>query len=265
MKLAQSFKAMILIIMALTLLNACEGPRSYPPPLVYYYVSPASTYLRDCPSYECGIIANVFSGDRVELLDRNDYGWARVRLERSGQVGWIPGDLLSLSPMPATFYVAASTVYLRECADYNCRALELLYRGDRIEKLDQNNLGWWRVASLKSRAQGWIPVSAVSSSPGPPYFYVAVSSLALRAGPSTSTRVLTTLGLNNQVEMLGMGPGGWANVRDMRTGTIGWVSSYYLETFPVSQARPAPKRKTPSKKGAPPEPEEPPKTAPKAM
>ncbi len=266
MELPRRVKGMILILMALTLISACEGPRYYPPPVVYYYVSPASTYLRDCPGYECGIIANVFSGDRVELLDRNDYGWSQVRLTRTGQVGWIPGDLLSLTPMPATFYVAAGTVYLRECADYNCRALELLYRGDRVEKIDQNNLGWWRVVSFKSRAQGWVPVSAVSPSPGPPYYYVAVSSLALRAGPTTSSRVLTNLGFNNQVEMLGMGPSGWANVRDVRTGTIGWVSSYYLETFPVSHARPAPKRKSPAKKGAP-EPEEAPKAPgpPKAM
>lgn len=263
MRLRYSARGMILILLALTLMGACEGPRYYPPPVTYYYVSPSSTYLRECPGYECGIIANVFSGDRVELLDRNDYGWSQVRLSRSGQVGWVPGDLLSLTPMPATYYVAATTVYLRECADYNCRALELLYRGDRVEKMDQNNLGWWRVASLKSRAQGWIPVSAVSSSPGPPFYYVAVSSLALRAGPNIGSRLLMTLGLNNQVEMLGMGPQGWANVRDLRTGTIGWVSSYYLETFPVSQARPAPKRKTPTKKGAP-EPEEAPK-GPKAM
>jgi uncharacterized protein YgiM (DUF1202 family) len=264
MNLPHRFKGLMAMLFLMTLASACEGPRAYPPPVVYYYVSPVSTYLRDCPSYECGIIANVYSGDRVELLDRNDYGWSQVRLTRSGQVGWIPGDLLSLAPMPANFYVAAATVYLRECADYNCRALELLYRGDRVEKIDQNNLGWWRVVSSKSRTQGWVPVVAVSPSPGPPFYYVAVSSLALRANPSTSSRIITNLGFNSQVEMLGMGPAGWANVREVRTGTIGWVSSYYLETFPVSQARPAPKRKAPAKKAAPEE-EEAPKRAPKAM
>ena len=264
-------RAVILILLALTLVSACEPPRSsYPPPMVYYYVSPTSTFVRSCPSYgdECVILATVYSGDRVELLDRNDFGWSRVRVERVGTVGWIPSDLLSYSALPATYYVSMNNVYLRDCADYNCRSLELLYRGDRVEKIDQDNRGWWRVTSSKTRTTGWIPVSAVSPRPGPPYYYVNVSSLALRAGPSTSHRTLTTLHLNNQVEMLNMGPTGWAEVRDLRTNIIGWAAARYLETFPVThpKAAPAPaKRKAPSKKGAPEEPEEAPKAGPKAM
>jgi len=266
------FKGLILIFMALTLLSACEAPGPYyPPPTVYYYVSPTMTFLRSCPSYgeECYIVETVYSGDRVELLDRNDWGWSRVRLERTGATGWMPSDLMSLSPLPSTYYVSMSNVYLRECGDYNCRALELLYRGDRVEKVDQDNRGWWRVMSLKSRTTGWIPAAALSPRPGPPYFYVDVSSLALRAGPSTGTRVLTTLHLNDQVEMLGMGPAGWAEVRDVRTNIIGWVAARYLETFPVAYPKAAPRKRAPAKKEAPEEPEEAPKApaapAPKAM
>ena len=176
------WKAILLTLMVLTLASACTTPPAYYPPAVYYYVAPTTSYLRDCPSYECGMVATVYSGDRVELLDRNDYGWSRARLVRTGAVGWIPTDLLSYSPLPATYYVATSTVYLRDCADFNCRALELLTRGDRIEKLDQDNRGWWRVMSMKSRNQGWIPASAVSLTPGPPFYYVAIQGLNLRAG-----------------------------------------------------------------------------------
>ncbi len=259
-------KGLLLLFLIIALVSGCEQPRSYPVPPSYSYVVPTTTYLRSCASYadECYVVAQVFSGDRVTVLDRNDYNWARVQLERSGVIGWIPGELLTPSPVPSNFYVAWNSVYLRDCADYNCRSVELLNRGDRVDKIDQDYRGWWRVRSIKSGLTGWIPASAVAPSPGPPYFYVAVSSLALRASPSTSSRIITNLGFNSQVEMLGMGPAGWANVRVVRTGTIGWVSSYYLETFPVSQARPAPKRKAPAKKAAPEE-EEAPKSTPKAM
>ena len=256
-----------LILAAITLLAGCETPRgvAYPVTPTYYYVTPSTTYLRDCPGYECGVVTEVYSGDRVVVLDRNDFGWARVQVDRTGSIGWLPGELLSFSPIPATFYIAYSTVYLRDCADYNCRTVELLHRGDRVEKLDQDYRGWWRVMSNKSRNSGWVPASAVSMRPGPPYFYVNVSSLALRAGPSTGNRILTTLGLNNQVEMLGSGVGGWVQVRDLRTGTIGWVAARYLESFPVAYPKAVPqKKRAPAKKGAPAE-EEAPKPSPKAM
>ncbi len=229
----------------LAFLAGCQTSPFYaysptPPPPQYYYVLPTSTYLRGCPGYgdECAIITQVFAGDRVQLLDRNDAGWFRVKAERTGMVGWIPSSLLSLSPAPAFFYVSAVSEYLRECADYNCRGLELLRRGDRVEKLDQDPRGWWRVMSMKTKRVGWLPVFAVSPQPGPPYMYVNVSSLALRAGPGTSHRMIATLSLNDRVEVLSMGPGGWAQVRDVRRNLIGWSASRYLESFPVTAPTP---------------------------
>ncbi len=259
-------KALFLMLMLLSLLCACQPPSSsYPVTPTYNYVVPTTTYLRDCPGYECGIVTAVYSGDRVVVLDRNDYGWARVQLDRTGAIGWISNELLSYTPVPASFYVALTSVYMRDCADYNCRAVELLHRGDRVDKIDQDYRGWWRVRSFRTGTSGWIPAAALSTRPGPPYYYVNVSSLALRSGPGTSNRILTTLSLNQQVEVLGSGSGGWMQVRDMRTNTIGWAYGRYLESFPVSSPRPAPSHRAPTKKSAPHE--EAPKTPsqPKAM
>jgi uncharacterized protein YgiM (DUF1202 family) len=254
MRFARIAPGFLLCWMALTLLSGCQPPATtggYPVAPSYNYVVPTVTYLRDCPGYECGIVSEVYSGDRVIVLDRNDFGWVRVQLDRTGGIGWISGDLLSYSPVPASFYVSLRTVYLRNCADYNCSAMELLHRGDRVDKLDQDSRGWWRVKSFRTGNSGWIPVAALSIRPGPPHYYVNVSSLALRSGPSTSNRMLTSLGLNNQVEVLGSGVGGWLQVRDTRTNIIGWVYGRYLESFPVSYPRSAPKRHSPSRKGAP--------------
>lgn len=247
---------LLLLIMAAAV--GCQQPRPYPVTPAYNYVIPTITYLRECPGYECATVAEVFSGDRVLVLDRNDFGWSRVQLDRTGAIGWIFGDLLSYTPVPATFYITLASVYLRSCADYNCSNVELLRRNDRVEKIDQDYRGWWRVRSFRSGKSGWIPAAAVGIKPGTPYYYVNVESLAMRSGPSTSNRVLTTLGLNRQVEMLGSGTGGWVQVRDLKTNTIGWVAGRYVESFPVSQPRPVPKRPGPPKKPGK-EPEEAPK------
>ena len=74
------------------------------------------------------------------------------------------------------------------------------------------------------------------------------------------------MNFNDKVEMLDQSPTGWSKVRDLRTGVIGWVSSNYLETFPVSHPKAAPKKRkaTGKDKESEPEPQEKP-AAPKAM
>lgn len=270
MRFARCTQGLLLILAALTLFSGCQPPATttggYPVSPSYSYVVPTTTYLRDCPGYECGVVTEVYSGDRVVVLDSNDFGWVRVQLDRTGAIGWISSELLSYTPAPASFYVSLTSVYLRNCADYNCPAVELLHRGDQVDKLDQDSRGWWRVRSSRSGKSGWVPAAALSIRPGPPYYYVNVSSLALRSGPSTGNKVLTTLGLNSQVELLGSGVGGWLQVREMRTNIIGWVYGRYLESSPVSSPRPVTKPRSPSRKGAP-EPGEAPQTPiqPKAM
>ena len=237
MRFARIVLALLVILVSLALLSGCEMPAAttggYPVSPTYNYVVPTMTYLRDCPGYDCGVVSEVYGGDRVIVLDRNNFGWDRVQLDRTGVIGWISADLLSYSPGPASFYVSLSTVYMRGCADYNCSPVELLHRGDRVNRLNQESRGWWRVRSIRTGQTGWIPAAALSIRPGPAYYYVNVNGLALRSGPSTSHRILTTLGLNNQVEVVGSGVGGWLQVRDTRTNIIGWVYGRYVEAFPV--------------------------------
>jgi uncharacterized protein YgiM (DUF1202 family) len=251
MKFRQVLKAGYPVILLLLLASACATPYpsvSVSPQPPAYYVIPATTYLRSCAGYDCSVIEMLYGGDRVGLLERNEFGWSHVRLFRTGQDGWVPSDLLSYTPRPSLYYVAWNSVYIRECADYNCRGVLLLRRGDRVERLDQDFRGWWRVRSANTGIQGWIPASSVSPQAGPPYLYVAVSSLALRTGPSTASRMITSLSLNTKVEMLETGPGGWAQVRVVNTGAMGWAYSRYLESFPVKHPRAVSKKKAPAAK-----------------
>ena len=115
-----------------------------------------------------------------------------------------------------------------------------------------------------SEPPGPEPEAYMPVSPGPPYFYVTVDGLALRAGPSTSTPILTTLRFNQQVEMMGTSDGGWFQVRDPGTGTVGWAASRYLQSYPGNYPRPVPRRRPPAtkEKGEPAQEEQAPASAP---
>jgi hypothetical protein len=80
---------------------------------------------------------------------------------------------------------------------------------------------------------------------GPPIYFVNVSSLALREGPTTSARQITTLSFNDEVELLDSSAG-WGRVYDIRRGFEGWASLKYLQPAPADRPRPVYRKRTPS-------------------
>lgn len=59
-------KGALLILAAFILFSGCEtpSPGGYPVAPTYNYVVPTTTYLRDCPGYQCGVVTELYSGDR---------------------------------------------------------------------------------------------------------------------------------------------------------------------------------------------------------
>ena len=57
---------------------------------------------------------------------------------------------------------------------------------------------------------------------------VEASRLNLRAGPDAGARVLATLPRGLAVQPLGAARGSWQRVRDIGTGTEGWVAARFL-------------------------------------
>ena len=96
--------------------------------------------------------------------------------------------------------------------------------------------------------------------PGPQLYFVNVSSLALREGPTTAAPQIGTLQFNDEVEILET-RSGWARIGDARRDQTGWASMRYLQPIPADRPRPVP-RKRPAP--APKEPAQPAPT-PKAM
>ena len=106
------------------------------------------------------------------------------------------------------------------------------------------------------------PPMVVMETPPPPQpqlYFVNVSSLALREGPTTAAPQIGTLQFNDEVEILETNSG-WARVGDVRRERTGWASMRYLQPVPADRPRSVPKRRAPA-------PQEPAKPAapPKAM
>jgi Bacterial SH3 domain len=100
--------------------------------------------------------------------------------------------------------------------------------------------------------------------PSPPLYFVTVSGLALREGPTTASPQIGTLEFNDAVELLDTSSG-WGRVVDVRRDLTGWASMRYLQPMPADRARTVPrKRPAPAPKETP---KETPKPAesPKAM
>ena len=104
---------------------------------------------------------------------------------------------------------------------------------------------------------GPLPPPPMVETPPPPLYFVNISSLALREGPTTAAPQIGTLQFNDEVEILET-RSGWARVGDARRDRTGWASMRYLQPMPadrprtVPRKRPAPAPKEPVKPAEPP-------------
>jgi SH3-like domain-containing protein len=239
------------------LAGACAAP---PPPAPggTFYLTSDMTYLRDAADFGSHVVGQLYKGDPVERLDIRETGWWRVHSGRTGQAGWVPAELLSPNPVPVVYVYVTQTVHLRECPKDFCPTLQMLSRGDQVQKVEQNDQGWWRVLVVKSRNLGWLPAKVVAEhleksqakAPEPQYYFVVVRRLTLRREPLPNAEAITLLQFNNQVEKLEQNPG-WVKVRQPASGAIGWVPERFLGTTPLKFPRFEKPRK---KKSQPPKP-----------
>lgn len=222
--------------------KAPEGP---------FYVTPEITYLLDSPGTGGIALGPLYKGDKVEMVDAGKSPWWQVKLQRSGQVGWVRQELLSPDPAGTSFYyVNQDTLPLLECPGADCLPLHYLYRGEQVRRVEEGNRGWWRVLVVASHSLGWVPASALTEriedtrQIRKTYYYVAVRKLILRANPSTRGQVIRTLRFNDQVEKIGETKD-WYQVRQPSTGALGWVFSGDLVNLPLISPRGMPSKSEP--------------------
>ena len=224
--------------------KAPEGP---------FYVTPEITYLLDNPGHGGNVLGPLYKGDKVEMVDAGESPWWQVKLQRSGQVGWVRQELLSSDPVAKGFhYVNQDTLPLLECPRDDCLPLHLLSRGEQVQRVEEGDRGWWRVLVVASHSLGWVPASALTEriedtrqkQIRKPYYYVAVRKLILRAKPSNQSQVIRSLRFNDQVQKIGETKD-WFQIRQPSTGALGWVLSRDLEDLPLILPRGVPTKKEP--------------------
>lgn len=239
------FRGVLLLTLAVALAGACAAPPPHSPEGDYYLITDM-TYLRDAATYDSNVVGQLYKADQVERFEVGASGWWRVRSGRTGQTGWVTGDLFSPTPVPVPLFWVIHTVALRECPKNLCPSLQLLSQGDQVQKVEQNDQGWWRVLVVKSRNLGWLPAGVLAESleqlqakaAEKPYLYVAARRLKLHRQPLPEAEVVKQLQFNDQVEKLEENPSGWTKVRQAASGAVGWVQGRYLETLPMRAPRP---------------------------
>jgi uncharacterized protein YgiM (DUF1202 family) len=265
MKNLWRWSGIILLLLIALFIGSCVTKPEEAKPSVYY-VTPVITYLKDCPGYDCKVVGELYRADRVEQVEVKD-NWWRVRLAGGTLAGWLQPELLSPTPVAAAyFYVTADSLELRECPSPDCPFRKILLKGDRVQKIDENDQGWLRVMVEKDATIGWILAAQVSDQASKPeakpapekeYYYTAGATVNLYSLPLFSSKVVKSLPLNEKVEKLVQHGQDWFKVRHPGSGAEGWAATKDLKTSPVT-TEPKPKkkfRKKPAPK-KPPQPEE---------
>ena len=95
---------LITLTLLLGLVCSCVPTTVVKPPGGLFFVTPEITYLLDSPVYGGNVLAPLYRGDKVELVDAGESAWWQVELQRSGQRGWVRKELLSPDPVAGVFY-----------------------------------------------------------------------------------------------------------------------------------------------------------------
>jgi uncharacterized protein YgiM (DUF1202 family) len=142
--------SLLMVLLASSLVQAFSG--------VFYVTAPSYT-LRECAGPECGKLLTVYKGDKVEILERQDAGWSKVRLVDQEGIGWIPSNMLSYSPdltgkKVPHYYVNTTSLTLQEHPRPDSKVLKTLHFNDPVEMLGTSS-GYAQVRDLESSIVGW--------------------------------------------------------------------------------------------------------------
>lgn len=172
-----------MLTLVLGLVCSCATTPVVKPPAGPFFITSEITYLLDRPGYGGNVLGPLYRGDKVELMEAGELAWWQVKPHRSGQMGWVRKEVLSPDPVAAVFYfVKEDTLPLRECPRSDCMPLQLLFRGDEVQRVEAGDQGWWRVLVINSRSLGWVPAASLAERREDaqqkqltkPYYYVAV-------------------------------------------------------------------------------------------
>jgi uncharacterized protein YgiM (DUF1202 family) len=159
------------LIFASLLLILIGGCVATTPPLPStMYVEPPVTYLREGPSLDSPSLVELQAGEQLDVLEQTGTGWCKVRSVRTNLYGYVPKDLCVASPPPPkpvplapekphfpAMYVALKTVDLKAEPNNRAKTVKELEFRNKVEKLDENESGWYQVSVPEGNVTGWVP------------------------------------------------------------------------------------------------------------
>ncbi|WP_462405932.1 SH3 domain-containing protein [Gracilibacillus sp. Marseille-QA3620] len=207
-----------------------------------YYVTATSLNVREKATTSSKVIGSVKKNAALTLLKKSG-SWGQVKLS-NGKTGWVSMSYLTtkkpstVSSNLGTYYVTASTLYVREKATTSSRSVASVKKNTAVTLLKKN--GSWGQIKLSNGKTGWVSMSylttkkpsTAASNLGT--YYVTASSLNVREKATTSSKVIGSVKRYAALTLLKKS-GSWGQVK-LSNGKTGWVSMSYLTTKKPSTA-----------------------------
>ena len=217
-------------------------------------------YVRETPSSDGKALDSLAHGDEVELLSEHD-GWFRIRYYKNGEerTGYVNASYIIAGPKPgddtpstptATVYPSPSAgdtplyigtvtgtdqLRIREAANTDAEILATALPGETLTILDSSNEEWYLVQNA-SGVQGYCSANYLKinrlftyePAQGTMVLGTVIDmDLNVRAEPSSSSLLLTTISLGSHVRVLAIADNGWYYIQ-LPDGSRGYVSYRYL-------------------------------------
>jgi uncharacterized protein YgiM (DUF1202 family) len=187
-------------------------------------LSDSGVNFRAAPSTDSNIIRSLGKDEAVEVLEHNPVGWSKVTSK--GATGYIRSDFLTIpSGADAVVSSLAGKVNLRTGPSTNAEIIKTLGAGTDVKVYEHDPKGWSKVSH--NGTTGYIKSDYLAIAAGAGKMTLkTIDGVNFRAGPSTDSGIIKTLGANTSVEVLESTPAAWSKVKV--EGTVGYIRSDLL-------------------------------------
>ena len=198
---------------------------------VYVSKDGGSLNLRAGKGTNYAVTGYAVHGESVTVLE-NSGEWSKIRVERTGKVGYIRSSYIRGGPTPppsggTSSYEPAllmtktvgGSVHLRAGAGTGYQSLGTLKRGDFLKAIGRS--GDWIEVVTTNKKTGYVHKSYVSFGVGA----LTTGNVNFRKGPGTNYAVIRTLSTGTGVTVLAV-DGKWAKVKS--GSTTGYISTGYF-------------------------------------
>ncbi|HYI24767.1 MAG TPA: SH3 domain-containing protein [Thermomicrobiales bacterium] len=196
-------RGLVLASVGITALTLTRGPAGATAESMYAVARPGLR-LRSGPGLDYGVLASLEMGATVQYLDSggraDGYDWARVKVVRSGQIGYVAYSLLA--PIPSDGFSVGMMVHVSSASGGNLRSgpgtgygvLRVVGKGTTGTvtggPAEANGYFWYKLSF--GNTTGWMATTVFRPGPGSDRAFIQVTRgpLNVRSQPGLGGEVL---------------------------------------------------------------------------